>query len=87
LKRWVTNKSIGKRGDHLLRGYMENATEMDEQDVMFLATHLTTTEASTTTQETLTIEQAKRDIDDWIDAEQQGGRPKWFEIRMVVETR
>jgi hypothetical protein len=64
---------------------MENAAEMDEQDVIFLATDLTSTHTPATTQETLTNDQAKQKIDDWIDAEQQGGRPKWFEIRMVVQ--
>jgi hypothetical protein len=63
---------------------MEDAAEMDEQDVIFLATDLTTTNTSATTQEALTTEQAKQKIDDWIDVEQQRGRPKWFEIRMVV---
>jgi hypothetical protein len=63
---------------------MEDAAEMDEEDIIFLATDLAT-ETSATTQEALAVEQAKQNIDDWIDAEQQGGRPKWFEIRMVVE--
>jgi hypothetical protein len=64
---------------------MEDAAEMDEQDIIFLATDLTTIDTSATTQEALTTEQAKQELDDRIDAEQQGGQPKWFEIRMVVQ--
>jgi hypothetical protein len=68
---------------------MEDATDMEDQEILFLATHITSNTDDPDPTETriadLTIDQAKTKIDDWIDHEQQGGRPKWFEIRMVVE--
>jgi hypothetical protein len=77
----------GTRRDQLLSKYMENATDMEDQDIVSLAEHITnTTDNPTEThKDNLTLDQAKQTIDDWIDHEQQGGRPKWFEIRMVVE--
>jgi hypothetical protein len=66
---------------------MQNPTDMKDQDITLLATHITTnTNDSIETHEgNLTLDQAKQKINDWIDSEQQAGRPKWFEIRIVVE--
>jgi hypothetical protein len=68
---------------------MENATDMEDGEILFLAQHITSNTDDPDPTETrmadLTIDQAKQTIDDWIELEQQGGRPKWFEIRMVVE--
>jgi hypothetical protein len=82
---FFADRWLGTRSDDLLSRYMQDAAEMDGQDIIFLATDLTTTGTSTTAQEALTVDRAKQKLDDWIDTEQQGGRPKWFEIRMVVQ--
>lgn len=31
------------------------------------------------------LDQVRQEIDEWINTEQRGGKPKWFEIRMVVQ--
>lgn len=80
-------KLTGTRTDQLLSNYMTNAGEMGDRDIKFLVEDLVyekddATEASVAD---LGLDEAKQKIDDWIDLEQRGGRPKWFEIRMVVE--
>ncbi|KAG9958873.1 hypothetical protein KCU61_g8012, partial [Aureobasidium melanogenum] len=77
----------GMRSDELLSRYIEDAEDIDDQDIMFLVESLAidkddATEASVAN---LGLYKAKQKINDWIDLEQQGGRPRWFEIRMVVE--
>ncbi|KAG9536687.1 hypothetical protein KCU71_g21455, partial [Aureobasidium melanogenum] len=77
----------GMRSDELLSRYIEDAGDIDDQDIMFLVESLAidkddATEASVAD---LGLYKAKQKINDWIDLEQQGGRPRWFEIRMVVE--
>jgi hypothetical protein len=86
----IRRNVTGTKSDNLLIPYMENAADMTDQDILFLATHITNTTTTTnnpteTRKDNLTIDQAKQKINDWIESEQQGGRPKWFEIRMVVE--
>ncbi|KAH0263751.1 hypothetical protein KCU91_g12513, partial [Aureobasidium melanogenum] len=76
----------GTRSDELLTRYIEDFGDIDDQDIMFLVENLTIdkddTEASVAD---LGLDEAKQKIDDWIELEQRGGRPRWFEIRMVVE--
>lgn len=79
-------KPTGTRSDQLLSKYMTNAGDMDGRDIKLLVESLVNdkddaTEASVAD---LGLDEAKQKIDDWIDLEQHGGRPKWFEIRMVV---
>ena len=77
----------GTRSDELLSRYVEGAGDVDDQDIMFLVGNLTinkddSREASVAD---LELDEAKQKINDWIELEQRGGRPRWFEIRMVVE--
>lgn len=60
---------------------------MGDQDIMFLVENVVHEKNGLTEkhEDNLGLDQAKQKIDDWIESEQQGGRPKWFEIRMVVE--
>ena len=60
---------------------------MDNEDIMFLLKNVVIDPdvPLRTTVSDLGLDEAKQKIDDWIESEQQGGRPKWFEIRMVVE--
>jgi hypothetical protein len=66
---------------------MENAVEMADQDIMFLVENVVDDKNDLTEKRegNLGLDEAKQKIDDWIESEQQGGRPRWFEIRMVVE--
>ncbi|KAG9736686.1 hypothetical protein KCU86_g15930, partial [Aureobasidium melanogenum] len=77
----------GGRSDELLSRYIKNGGDMDDQDITFLVENLANnkddaTEASVAD---LELDEAKQKINDWIDLEQQGGRPRWFEIRTIVE--
>ncbi|KEQ63069.1 uncharacterized protein M437DRAFT_47574 [Aureobasidium melanogenum CBS 110374] len=77
----------GTRSDELLTRYIEDSGDIDDQDIMFLVENLAidkddSEEASVAD---LRLDEAKQKIDDWIELEQRGGRPRWFEIRMVVE--
>jgi poly(3-hydroxyalkanoate) synthetase len=83
----MSRNVTGARRDQLLLKYMENATDITDQEILFLAQHISNTTNNPTEphKDNLTLDQAKQKINDWIDDEQQGGRPKWFEIRMVVE--
>ena len=60
---------------------------MDDRDVLVLAENVVNDndDLTETTITDLGADEAKQMINDWIDSEQQGGRPKWFEIRMIVE--
>ncbi|KAG9895986.1 hypothetical protein KCU98_g14957, partial [Aureobasidium melanogenum] len=77
----------GTRSYELLSKFIEDAGDMIDQDIMFLVESLAIDkddlgEASVAD---LEIGEAKQKINDWIDVEQQGGRPRWFEIRTIVE--
>jgi hypothetical protein len=71
----------------LLSRFIENAADMDNQDIMFLLKNVVsdTDVPLRTTVSDLGLDEAKQKIGDWIESEQKGGRPIWFEIRMVVE--
>lgn len=60
---------------------------MEDQDIMFLAENVVHDKNDLTekSEGNLGLDEAKQKIDDWIEVERQGGRPRWFEIRMVVE--
>lgn len=66
---------------------MNNAAGVNDQDTMFLYENVVNEidDSVETYVVDLDLDQARQGIDDWINTEQQGGRPKWFEIRMVVE--
>lgn len=80
-------KRTGTRSDELLSQYIENAAGMDDQDIMFLVENMAIdkNDSAEMSESDFTVDQARQTLDDWIDAEEQGGRPKWFEIRMVVQ--
>ncbi|KAH0021343.1 hypothetical protein KCU78_g6171, partial [Aureobasidium melanogenum] len=83
--RKVWNK--GTRSDEILSKFIKDAGDIDDQDTMFLVENLAIDKdyAMETNVADIGLDEAKQKINDWINLEQQEGRPRWFEIRMVVE--
>jgi hypothetical protein len=78
--------ATGTKSNELLLAYINNAADVDDRDIVFLAENLAIDKETPTESTTdLSVDQARQAIDDWIDREQQGGRPIWFEVRMVVQ--
>ncbi|KAG9760353.1 hypothetical protein KCU73_g2932, partial [Aureobasidium melanogenum] len=77
----------GTRSDEILSKFIKDAGDIDDQDIMFLVENLAIDKdyAMETNVADIGLDEAKQKINDWIDLEQQEGRPRWFEIRMVVE--
>lgn len=71
----------------MLLAYIENAAGMSDQDTIFLFENVVNNkdEPVGTREVQRGLDEVRQEIDDWINIEQRGGRPKWFEIRMVVE--
>ena len=77
----------GTKSDELLLAYMQNAADMNDQDTMFLFENVVNDKDKPAWTRAVDrgLDEVRQEIDDWINTEQQGARPKWFEIRMVVE--
>ncbi|KAG9557021.1 hypothetical protein KCU71_g11127, partial [Aureobasidium melanogenum] len=77
----------GTRSDEILSKFIKDAGDIDDQDIMFLVESLAIDkdDSGEASAADLEIGEAKQKINDWIDLEQQRGKPRWFEIRMIVE--
>jgi len=73
--------------DELLLAYINNAAGMNDQDTLSLFENVVNDkdESMRTREVEGGLDEVRQAIDEWINTEQREGRPRWFEIRMVVE--
>lgn len=71
----------------MLLAYINNAAGMNDQDTLSLFENVVNDkdESLRTREVEGGLDEVRQEIDEWINTEQQGGKSKWFEIRMVVE--